>query len=80
MGIVTKTGDLGTTGTLSGERVLKSSSLIELNGQIDEVKGGILVFHVPSDPVDPAQYPVVDHHHPGRDVVADRVQRHQHAQ
>ena len=41
MGIVTKTGDLGTTGTLSGERVPKSSSLIELNGQIDEVNASL---------------------------------------
>jgi len=41
MGIVTKTGDKGTTGTLNGERVLKSSSLIELNGQIDEVNASL---------------------------------------
>ena len=41
MGIVTKTGDKGTTGTLGGERVLKSSSLIELNGQIDELNSSL---------------------------------------
>lgn len=41
MGIVTKTGDKGTTGTLGGERLLKSSSLIELNGQIDEVNASL---------------------------------------
>lgn len=41
MGIVTKTGDKGTTGTLGGERVLKSSGLIELNGQIDELNASI---------------------------------------
>ncbi|HBT18542.1 MAG TPA: cob(I)yrinic acid a,c-diamide adenosyltransferase [Clostridiaceae bacterium] len=41
MGIVTKTGDKGTTGTLGGQRLLKSSSLIELNGQIDEVNASL---------------------------------------
>ena len=41
MGIVTKTGDKGTTGTLGGQRMLKSSSLIELNGQIDEVNASL---------------------------------------
>lgn len=41
MGIVTKTGDQGTTGTLGGKRLLKSSSLIELNGQIDEVNASL---------------------------------------
>ena len=41
MGIVTKTGDKGTTGTLGGIRLLKSSSLIELNGQIDEVNASL---------------------------------------
>lgn len=35
--IVTKTGDKGTTGTLNGERVSKGSSLIELNGTLDEL-------------------------------------------
>lgn len=35
--IVTKTGDQGTTGTLDGERVSKGSSLIELNGTLDEL-------------------------------------------
>ncbi|NLB23404.1 MAG: cob(I)yrinic acid a,c-diamide adenosyltransferase [Clostridium sp.] len=35
--IVTKTGDQGTTGTLEGERVSKDSSLIELNGTLDEL-------------------------------------------
>ena len=41
MGIVTKTGDQGTTGTLGGKRIPKSSSLIELNGQIDEVNASL---------------------------------------
>ena len=41
MGIVTKTGDKGTTGTLGGKRMLKSSSLLELNGQIDEVNASL---------------------------------------
>lgn len=41
MGIVTKTGDKGTTGTLGGNRLLKSSALIELNGQIDEVNASL---------------------------------------
>lgn len=41
MSIVTKTGDKGTTGTLGGERILKSSELIELNGQIDEVNSAL---------------------------------------
>lgn len=35
--IVTKTGDKGTTGTLNGERISKGSSLIELNGTLDEL-------------------------------------------
>lgn len=35
--IVTKTGDKGTTGTLNGERVSKGSTLIELNGTLDEL-------------------------------------------
>lgn len=35
--IVTKTGDQGTTGTLDGERVSKGSSLIDLNGTLDEL-------------------------------------------
>lgn len=41
MSIVTKTGDKGTTGTLGGQRLLKSSPLIELNGQIDEVNASL---------------------------------------
>ena len=35
--IVTKTGDKGTTGTLNGDRVSKGSTLIELNGTLDEL-------------------------------------------
>lgn len=41
MNIYTKTGDKGTTSTLSGERVSKSSSIINLNGDIDEVNSSI---------------------------------------
>lgn len=41
MGIYTKTGDKGTTATLSGERVSKSSLIINLNGDIDEVNASL---------------------------------------
>lgn len=41
MSIVTKTGDKGTTSTLDGKRISKSSSLIELNGKIDELNASI---------------------------------------
>ena len=41
MSIVTKTGDKGTTATLYGKRVLKSSNIIELNGKIDELNASI---------------------------------------
>lgn len=41
MSIVTKTGDKGTTATLQGKRVLKSSNIIELNGEVDELNASI---------------------------------------
>lgn len=41
MSIVTKTGDKGTTATLDGKRVLKSSNIIELNGEVDELNASI---------------------------------------
>ncbi|PKK40034.1 ATP:Cob(I)alamin adenosyltransferase [Clostridiaceae bacterium JG1575] len=42
--IVTKTGDKGTTGTLSGERVSKDAPLIELNGTLDELNASLGVL------------------------------------
>lgn len=39
--IVTKTGDQGTTGTLNDRRVSKGSSLIELNGSLDELNAAL---------------------------------------
>lgn len=39
--IVTKTGDQGTTGTLSGDRISKGSTLIELNGSLDELNASL---------------------------------------
>lgn len=39
--IVTKAGDQGTTGTLSGERISKGSTLIELNGTLDELNASL---------------------------------------
>lgn len=39
--IVTKTGDQGTTGTLSGDRISKASHLIEVNGNLDEVNASL---------------------------------------
>lgn len=39
--IVTKTGDQGTTGTLNGERISKASTLIELNGTLDELNASL---------------------------------------
>jgi len=39
--IVTKTGDQGTTGTLSGDRISKGSALIELNGSLDELNASL---------------------------------------
>lgn len=41
MSIVTKTGDKGTTGTLNGERISKASTLIDLNGTIDELNASL---------------------------------------
>lgn len=41
MAIYTKTGDTGSTSTLSGNRVLKSDSLIEVQGQVDELNSNI---------------------------------------
>lgn len=41
MSIVTKTGDKGTTGALNGERVSKASTLINLNGTIDELNASL---------------------------------------
>jgi len=37
MGITTKTGDKGTTGIFTGERIAKFSPIIEANGTIDEL-------------------------------------------
>lgn len=42
--IVTKTGDKGTTGTLSGERISKASTLIDLNGTLDELNAQLGVI------------------------------------
>ena len=39
--IVTKTGDQGTTGTLSGDRISKASNRLELNGNLDEVNASL---------------------------------------
>lgn len=41
MSIVTKTGDKGTTGTLNGQRVSKASTLIDLNGTLDELNASL---------------------------------------
>ncbi|MCD6130962.1 MAG: ATP:cob(I)alamin adenosyltransferase, partial [Candidatus Hydrothermae bacterium] len=37
MGIITKTGDKGTTGIFTGDRIAKLSPIIEANGTIDEL-------------------------------------------
>lgn len=42
--IVTKTGDKGTTGTLNGDRISKASTLIELNGTVDELNASLGVL------------------------------------
>lgn len=41
MGITTKTGDKGTTGIFTGERIAKDSPIIEANGSIDELSSFI---------------------------------------
>ena len=41
MKIYTKTGDDGTTGTLRGDRVLKSDPLMDLLGEIDEFNASL---------------------------------------
>lgn len=42
--IVTKAGDKGTTGTLNGERISKASTLIDLNGTVDELNASLGVL------------------------------------
>jgi len=41
MGITTKTGDRGTTGIFTGERLTKFSPIVEANGTIDELSAFI---------------------------------------
>jgi cob(I)alamin adenosyltransferase len=41
MTIYTKKGDAGTTSTVNGEKISKSSQLLELQGSVDEVNAGI---------------------------------------
>ncbi len=45
MKIYTKTGDDGTTGTLRGDRVLKSDPLMDLLGDIDEFNAALGMIH-----------------------------------
>ncbi|HBH13692.1 MAG: ATP:cob(I)alamin adenosyltransferase [Clostridiales bacterium 38_11] len=41
MTIYTKKGDTGTTSTVTGDKISKSSQLLELQGSVDEVNAGI---------------------------------------